>query len=121
MGRLENKVALITGGNSGIGIATARRFLDEGAEVIITGRRPEAVEAAAKQLGAGAIGLVADAGDPKDAARLLEEVRRRHDKLDVLFLNAGIAVFMPFVEQTKAGFDEMFRVNVKGPYFTVQA
>jgi NAD(P)-dependent dehydrogenase (short-subunit alcohol dehydrogenase family) len=120
MGKLRDKVALITGGNSGIGLAAARRFLEEGAEVILTGRRTDAVEAAAKELGAGATGLVADAGDPADAARLVAEVQRRHGRLDVLFLNAGIAQFAPFEQQPEAAYDEMFRVNVRGPYFTVQ-
>jgi NAD(P)-dependent dehydrogenase (short-subunit alcohol dehydrogenase family) len=120
MGKLQDKVALITGGNSGIGFATARRFLDEGAEVVVTGRRAEAVEAAVKELGPGATGLVADAGNSEDAERLVAEVKRRHGRIDVLFLNAGVALFAHLGEQSEANFDEMFRTNVRGPYFTVQ-
>jgi NAD(P)-dependent dehydrogenase (short-subunit alcohol dehydrogenase family) len=120
MQRFEGQVVVVTGGNSGIGFASAKRFADEGATVVITGRRPDAVAEAAEQLGPNVTGLVADAADLDATLRALEQVKARHGAIDVLFLNAGIAPFLPLEEQDEAGFDTLFDINVKGPYFTIQ-
>ena len=120
MNRLENKIALVTGGNSGIGFATAKRFIDDGAEVVITGRRPDAVAAAVSELGPRATGIVADAGKLADIDRMVEEIRVRHGRIDVLFLNAGIAPVVDLAGQSEEDFDQVFETNVKGPYFTLQ-
>lgn len=120
MQRLEAKVAVITGGNSGIGFATAERFIEEGATVVITGRRADAVAEAAAKLGPKATGLVADAADLDATQRALQQVKAEHGPIDVLFLNAGVAPFKPLEDQDEAGFDTLFDINVKGPYFTVQ-
>jgi len=120
MTRLKNKIALITGGNSGIGFATAQRFLAEGAQVVITGRRPDAVAEAAEQLGPGATGIVADASKLEDIERLIGEVKQLHGQIDVLFLNAGIAPFEDIEQQTPEVYDQVFATNVRGPYFTIQ-
>lgn len=118
--KLKGKVAVVTGGNSGIGFAAAKLFLAEGARVVFTGRRPDAVRAAQEELGPGALGVVADAARSADTDALLAQVERLHGRIDVLFLNAGVAPFAPLEEQTERGFDEVFAINVKGPYFTVQ-
>lgn len=120
MSQLQGKTALITGGNSGIGFATARRFLREGAQVIITGRRADAVAEAVEQLGEGAMGIVADASKLEDVDALIEKVKQSARKLDVLFLNAGIAPFANLEEQSPEAYDQVFATNVRGPYFTIQ-
>lgn len=120
MNRLENKVAVITGGNSGIGFATAKLFIAEGAKVIITGRRQESVEKAVKELGDQAKGIVSDTGNMKDINKLRAQVAAIHPAIDVLFLNAGIAKFASVEEADEATFDEQFNINVKGSYFTIQ-
>jgi NAD(P)-dependent dehydrogenase (short-subunit alcohol dehydrogenase family) len=120
MGRLDGKTALITGANSGIGFASAKRFIAEGARVAITGRRAEAVKKAAAELGPEATGIVADAGSIKDIGRLIDEVKQLYGTLDILFLNAGNAPAATIDRQDEASFDELFNVHVKGPYFTVQ-
>ena len=91
--KLQNKVALITGGNSGIGLATAKLFHHEGAKVIITGRRKEAVETAAKEVGENAEGYVSDTSSIADITKLYKKVKEQYGKLDILYLNAGIAKF----------------------------
>lgn len=118
--RFEGKVAVITGGNSGIGLATARAFVREGAKVVITGRDRKTLDAAAAELGAGTLALVSDAASTADAAKLVEAVKARHDRVDVLFVNAGIAKFAPFAESSEALFDETFAINVRGPFFLIQ-
>lgn len=120
MKRLENKVALITGGNSGIGYATAQEFIDQGARVIFTGRNAAAVEVAAHALGAQAHGLVSDAGVMDDLRRLPGQVQPLADKLDILFVNAGVAFFSPVSGADEAHFDQIMDINFKGAYFTVQ-
>jgi NAD(P)-dependent dehydrogenase (short-subunit alcohol dehydrogenase family) len=120
MKKLEDKVAVITGGNSGIGLATAKLFHEEGAKVVLTGRRKEVVESAAKEVGANAIGIVNDTSDLKDIDSLYEQVDEQHGKIDVLFLNAGIATFEPFEHTTEESFDRQFNTNVKGLYFNIQ-
>ena len=118
--RLKGKVAVITGGNSGIGLATAKLFQAEGAKVIITGRRKEAVEAAVKEIGGASAGFVSDTGNLNDIADLYQQIHKTVGKIDVLFLNAGIAIFGPFDTIDEATFDAMVNVNFKGLFFNVQ-
>lgn len=120
MGRLDGKTALITGANSGIGFASARRFIAESARVAITGRRADAVEKAARELGPSASGIVADAGNLEDIELLIKKVKQLYGSLDILFLNAGTAPIATIEQQDEASFEELFNVHVKGPYFTVQ-
>jgi NAD(P)-dependent dehydrogenase (short-subunit alcohol dehydrogenase family) len=118
--KLEGKIALVTGGTSGIGLATAKRFIAEGAQVIITGRRKEALDAALQQLGPGATGVQSDAGKLADLDKLFAEIKERHGRIDVLFVNAGIGEFATIDKVTEEHFDKTFDVNVKGVVFTVQ-
>ena len=118
--KLENKIALITGGTTGIGLATAKRFAAEGARVIVTGRNPETLEAARRELGDRAEVIESDAGDEKDIARLFEGLARTHRRLDVLFLNAGIARFAPLADASVKDFDAMWTVNVRGPWLALK-
>lgn len=118
--RLKDKVAVITGGNSGIGLATAKLFQDEGARVIITGRRKDAVEAAVKEIGGTCKGIVSDTGNLNDIVNLYEQIQQSGFRIDVLFLNAGIAIFGPFDTMDEAAFDAMVNVNFKGLFFNVQ-
>src|SRR5689334_8540624 len=105
MNRLQGKTALITGGNSGIGFATAKLFLEEGATVIITGRHESAVQEAVKQLGKGAYGIISDAGKMADIHDLRQKVSAITQTIDILFVNAGVASFAPFDEITEEIFD----------------
>ncbi|NED96043.1 glucose 1-dehydrogenase [Phytoactinopolyspora alkaliphila] len=120
--RFENKTALITGGSSGMGLATARRLLSEGARVIITGRDQARLDAAVKELdGAERVHAVrADVASVADAERLASIARDRYGRLDVVFANAGVASFQPAAEVTEAEFDRVVAVNLKGVFFTVQ-
>jgi NAD(P)-dependent dehydrogenase (short-subunit alcohol dehydrogenase family) len=118
--KLENKIALITGGTTGIGLATAKRFAAEGARVVVTGRNPETLEAARRELGGRAEVVESDAGDEKDIARLFEGLARTHRRLDVLFLNAGIARFAPLADASVKDFDAMWTVNVRGPWLALK-
>lgn len=120
MSRLKNKVALVTGGNSGIGLATAAQFIKEGAKVYITGRRSEALAEAKKQLGDGVTTIQADSGKIADIERTIKAIADAGDKLDVIFYNAGIAKFVPLATLTEDHFDETLNINVKGALFTVQ-
>lgn len=121
MSRLNGKQAVITGGTTGIGFATARRFLAEGAQVIVTGQNPERVARAQEQLGAGAVAIVADVTRQEDRERLVAEVNRRFGGLDILFLNAGVARFAPLEQADETFFDRQFDVNVRGAFFTVRS
>jgi len=118
--KLENKVALITGGTTGIGLATAKRFAAEGARVIVSGRNRETLEAARKELGDRAEVIESDAGDEKQIAQLFEGLARTHRRLDVLFLNAGIAKFAPLAEASVKDFDAMWTLNVRGPWLALK-
>src|SRR4051794_24647678 len=118
--KLEGKVAVVTGGNSGIGLATAQRFAAEGAKVFITGRRKEELDAAAKQIGHGAVGVQGDVSKLSDLDRLYDVIKRDAGRLDVLFVNAGVGEFAPLGQITEAHFDKVFGINVKGLVFTVQ-
>ncbi len=121
MNRLNGKRALITGGTSGIGLETARQFLAEGARVAVTGSNPETLEKARKELGEGALVLQSDASDAGAQKKLAEEIGKAFGQLDVLFVNAGIAVLKPVDQWDEASFDRSIAVNVKGPFFLIQA
>lgn len=118
MKNLENKVAIVTGGNSGIGYAAAADLAAKGAKVIITGRNKEALAKAEKEL--NVTGIVADQSDLKSIDNLVEEVKTKFGKIDILFLNAGIAAFAPVDSASEDHYDSIMNVNVKGVYFTVQ-
>lgn len=121
MGKLTGKVAIITGGNSGIGLMTAQEFLREGARVLITGRNEAAVTEAVNALGEGATGLVSDANQMSDVLSLGEKVAALTGKIDVLFVNAGMGKFAPIEQMSEEVFDEIMDINFKGAYFSIQA
>lgn len=120
MKKLEGKVALITGGNSGIGLAIAQRFVSEGAYVFITGRRHSELDAAIKQIGSDITGVQSDVSNLSDLDRLYSEVKKQKDHIDILFANAGLGESAPLEAITEAHFNKIFSVNVKGLLFTVQ-
>ncbi|MDR6945119.1 glucose 1-dehydrogenase [Mucilaginibacter pocheonensis] len=118
MNNLTNKVAVVTGGNSGIGYAAAKELIAHGAKVVITGRNKESVEKSAAEL--GATGIVSDQGKISQIDELALAVKEQFGKVDILFLNAGLAAFSPVESATEAHYDNLMNVNVKGVYFTVQ-
>lgn len=120
MNKLQRKVAVITGGSSGIGLATAQAFVNEGAQVVITGRRQGALDEAVAILGERATGIQGDVSSRADLERLFTTTQAQLGKIDVLFVNAGIAPIVPFAESDEALFDKIFSINAKGVYFTVQ-
>lgn len=119
-GRLAGKRAVITGGTAGIGLATAQLFLQEGAQVAITGQNPDRLDEARRTLGSDVLVVKSDASSISDTETMIAEVGRAFGSIDVLFLNAGVAKFAPLDQVTEAFFDEHFDVNVKGVLFTVQ-
>lgn len=120
MKRLEGKVAVVTGGNSGIGLATAKRLTQEGAKVAISGRSKKTLEEAASTLGNGVVAVQSDVSKLGDLDKLYAEVSRKLGKIDVLFVNAGVAKFAPLADTTESLYDEQFDTNIKGAYFTIQ-
>ena len=120
MGKLAGKVALVTGGNSGIGLATAKKFFAEGATVFISGRRQKELDSALREIGAGAIAIQADISNLDDLDRMFGVIREHSGRLDILFANAGLGELVPLGQITEAHFDKTFDVNVKGTLFTVQ-
>ncbi|HWX78393.1 MAG TPA: glucose 1-dehydrogenase [Candidatus Acidoferrales bacterium] len=120
MGKLEGKIALITGGNSGIGLATAKQFVDEGAYVFITGRRDPALAAAVKEIGRNVTGVHGDVSNLSDLDRLFAQIEREKGQLDIVFANAGVAKYASFGTITEEFYDSIFNINVKGLLFTVQ-
>jgi len=120
MQRLEGKIAVVTGGNSGIGLATAQRFLEEGAKVAISGRNEKTLAEALKKLGKDVLAVQADTAHLDEVERFLREVNKKLGKIDVLFVNAGVAKFAPLTETPESLFDEQFDINIKGAYFTIQ-
>ena len=120
MARFDNKVVVVTGGTSGIGLATAKAFADEGASVFITGRRQEALDAAVAQLGSKVIGVRGDMSVLADIDRLYDAVQQKHQQIDVLFVNAGGGTMLPLGAITEDQYSQTFDTNVKGTIFTVQ-
>jgi len=119
-GKLEGKVALITGGNSGIGLATAKQFVNEGAYIFITGRREAELAAAKKQIGKNVTAIQGDVSNLDDLDRLFAQIKKEKGKLDIVFANAGVARYAPLGAITEDLFDSIFDINVKGVLFTVQ-
>jgi NAD(P)-dependent dehydrogenase (short-subunit alcohol dehydrogenase family) len=120
MKRLEGKVALVTGGNSGIGLATAQRLHDEGAKVAISGRNRKTLDEAVKTIGKDVLAVQADVANSADLDKLFAAVTQKFGKIDVLFANAGIYKFVPFASTSESLYDELFDINAKGVYFTTQ-
>ncbi len=120
MTKLKGKVAVITGGSSGIGLATARRFVSEGAYVYITGRRQSELDAAVRQIGKNVTAVQGDVSRLADLDRLYATVKQQHGRIDIVFANAGLGEFSSLGEISEAHFDKTFNVNVKGLLFTVQ-
>ncbi len=120
MGKLDGKIALVTGGNSGIGLATAMRFVGEGAAVYITGRRDAELAAAVKEIGRNVTGVKGDVSDLGDLDRLYGRIKSEQGRLDIVFANAGIAKYAPLGTITEELYDAIFNINVKGVLFTVQ-
>jgi NAD(P)-dependent dehydrogenase (short-subunit alcohol dehydrogenase family) len=119
--RLDGKITVITGGNSGIGLATAQRFVDEGAYVFITGRRQSELDVAVKQIGKNNVtGVQGDVSNIADLDRLYDTVKQQKGRIDVLFANAGIIELAPLGSITESHFDKIFNINVKGLLFAVQ-
>jgi NAD(P)-dependent dehydrogenase (short-subunit alcohol dehydrogenase family) len=120
MARLKGKVAVVTGGNSGIGLATAQLFHQEGAKVAISGRDQKTLDAAVKSIGGDVLAVRADVSKLTDLDKFYKAVADKFGKIDIIFANAGIAKFAPFTDSTEALFDETFDINVKGVFFTIQ-
>jgi len=120
MKRFEGKVAMVTGGNSGIGLAAAKAFAREGAQVAVTGRDEGTLKNAEKEIGSAALAIRADAARIADLDAAMAKVRDQFKRIDALFVNAGIGRFVPIAEVTEAMFDEIVTINLKGAFFTVQ-
>jgi NAD(P)-dependent dehydrogenase (short-subunit alcohol dehydrogenase family) len=120
MGKLEGKIALVTGGNSGIGLATAQQFVNEGAYVFVTGRRDAELAEAVKEVGRNITGVSGDVSNLGDLDRLFAQIKREKGRLDIVFANAGVAKFAPFGTITEEFYQSIFDINVKGLIFTVQ-
>src|ERR1700733_5428468 len=120
MAKLEGKIALITGGSSGIGLATAKQFVNEGAHVFVTGRREAELTAAAEQIGRNVTGVQGDVSDFGDLDRLFAQIKREKGRLDIVFANAGVAKYTALGSITEELYDSIFDINVKGLLFTVQ-
>ena len=120
MSKLTGKTALITGGNSGMGLQTAKLFAAEGAMVIITGRRHKDLDDAAKSIGTSALAVQGDVSKMADLERLFATIKEKFGRLDVIFANAGFGEVAPFDHVTEDDFDRQFATNVKGLFFTVQ-
>jgi NAD(P)-dependent dehydrogenase (short-subunit alcohol dehydrogenase family) len=120
MGKLNGKIALVTGGNSGIGLATAKAFIEEGAYVFITGRREKELSAALKQIGKNVTAVQGDVSKLADLDRLFAQIKREKGKLDIVFANAGVAKYAPLGKITEEFYNSIFDINVKGLLFTVQ-
>jgi NAD(P)-dependent dehydrogenase (short-subunit alcohol dehydrogenase family) len=120
MGKLDGRVALVTGGNSGIGFATAQEFVGEGAYVFVTGRREKELAAAVKEIGRNVTGIRADVSHSEDLDRLFSQIKSEKGRLDVVFANAGTAKYAPLGQISEELYQSIFDVNVKGVLFTVQ-
>ncbi len=120
MKKLENKVAVVTGGNSGIGLAAAKLYAAQGAKVAITGRNQATLNSAVTEIGHGAIGLLGDVANISNISKVYENVAETFGKIDVLVVNAGVAVFAPLADYTEEMFDQTSDINFKGAFFSVQ-
>jgi len=120
MTKFTNKTAVITGGNSGIGLATAQLLVEEGAQVLITGRDEKSLQTAQQQLGSKVIALKSDITKASDLEKLFDTAKQKLGKIDILFANAGVALFAPFEQTTEEIFDANLDINIKGSFFTVQ-
>jgi NAD(P)-dependent dehydrogenase (short-subunit alcohol dehydrogenase family) len=120
MGKLEGKIALVTGGSGGIGLATATAFVNEGAYVFVTGRRDSELAAAVKKIGRNATGVLGDVSNLDDLDRLFAQIKQEKANLDIVFANAGIAKYAPVGKITEELYNSIFNINVKGLLFTVQ-
>src|SRR5712671_3003933 len=118
--KLQGKVAVITGGTEGIGLATAKLFVQEGAYVFITGRRQKELDQAAKAVGSNVSGVQGDIAKLADLDHLYETVAKLKGRIDIIFANAGVGEFVPFGAVTEEHFDKLFNINVRGTLFTVQ-
>ncbi len=120
MGKLEGKVAVITGGNSGIGLATAKEFKEQGARVVITGRDQKTLDEAKREIGGDVLAVQSDTSRLTEIDKLFADVNDKFGKIDVLFVNAGIGKFVPVEDVTEELFDSIMDTNFKGAYFTIQ-
>ena len=120
MQRLKGKVAVVTGGNSGIGLATAKRLQEEGARVAISGRSRKTLDEAVKTIGNGVVAIQADVANLSDVDKLYAEISEKLGKIDVLFVNAGVAKFASLAQTSESTYDEQFDINIKGAFFTLQ-
>ena len=118
--RFQGKVAVVTGGNSGIGLGVAKAYAREGAQVAITGRNEKTLEAAAKEIGDGTLAIQSDAGKVAEIEAAMKKIKERFGRIDALFVNAGVAKLVPFEQVTEELFDETVNINMKGVFFTVQ-
>jgi NAD(P)-dependent dehydrogenase (short-subunit alcohol dehydrogenase family) len=118
--KLEGKIAVITGGNSGIGLATAKRFVTEGAYVFITGHRQKQLNLAVSEIGKNVMGIQSDVSNLADIDKIYTTIKDQKNRIDIIFANAGIAQFAPLEKISEEHFDKIFRINVKGLLFTVQ-
>src|SRR5258706_6267285 len=120
LGKLEGKVAVITGGNSGIGLATAKEFKEQGARVVITGRNQQRLDEAKRAIDGGVMAIRSDTSSVTEIDKLFAEVQEKFGKIDVLFVNAGVGKFAPVEAVTEDFFDSIMDINFKGAYFTIQ-
>jgi NAD(P)-dependent dehydrogenase (short-subunit alcohol dehydrogenase family) len=118
--RFSGKVAVVTGGNSGIGLGVAKAYAQEGARVAITGRNAKTLEIAAKEIGDGTLAIQSDAGRVAEIEGAMKKINERFGRIDALFVNAGVGKFVPFDQVTEEFFDETVGINLKGVFFTVQ-
>jgi NAD(P)-dependent dehydrogenase (short-subunit alcohol dehydrogenase family) len=118
--RFQGKVAVVTGGNSGIGLGVAKAYAREGAQVAITGRNEKTLEAAATEIGDGTLAIQSDAGKVAEIETAMKKIKERFGRIDAMFVNAGVAKLIPFDEVTEEFFDETVNINMKGVFFTVQ-
>ena len=118
--RFHGKIAVVTGGNSGIGLGVAKAYAREGAQVAITGRNEKTLAAAAKEIGDGTLAIQSDAGKVAEIENAMKKIKERFGRIDAMFVNAGVAKLLPFEEVTEEIFDETVTINMKGVFFTVQ-